>query len=228
MKIISILSLYLLLIATSSAFSQEIPQPAGIPVLVPGRTMEMGAPKTYEDSAEFTKAFTEFYPLVKSNKSVKEEAETYFKNISRTFKMQGIDSAEAAKAAFKGLEEDAFEKVYFDTYRRNMSAKELKKYTEFIKTPEGKHIVEIWPNLQRAPSETVMYIARAINLNLNPIRQAAMEKMQKEHPPQKNAMSPGRVMIPGGIPAPSGMTPVTSPTKETVDTKKQVKTKTKK
>lgn len=228
MKNIFFLSFVFFLFCFTSAFSQPLPAGSTPPIMVPGRSIEPPPAQSYADSEDFVKAFQEFYPLVKTTKSVKEEAEKYFQNISRTFKMQGIDSAEAAKVALKGLEEDAFEKIYFDTYRRNMSAKELKKYTEFIRTPEGNHIVEIWPNLQRAPSETVMYIARAINLNLNPIRQAAMEKMQKEHPPQKNAMSPGAVMIPGGIPSPIGMAPAGFPTKQTVDTKKQVKTKNKK
>ena len=114
--------------------------------------------------------------------------------------MQGIDSAEAAKVAFKNFDEKAFEKIYFDTYRRNLSAKEFKKYIEFIKTPEGKHIAEVWSNLQRVSSDANMYIARTINVNLTPIRQAAREKMEKEHPPQKmgqgGLISPSR---PGSV-----------------------------
>ena len=35
-----------------------------------------------------------------------------------------------------------------------------------------------------------MYVARTINLNLTPIRQAAREKMEKEHPPQKAGQMP--------------------------------------
>ncbi len=156
----------------------------------PGRTMAPIAPKSYADSEEFKKLFKEFYPIIKPAKSVKEQAAQYFQGISRSFAMQGIDSAEAAKAAFKNLDDQAFEKLYFDIYRRNLSAKELKIYNAFIKTPEGKHIAEVWTNLQRASSDATMYIARTLNLNLTPIRQAARDKMEKErsqkgeeHPP---------------------------------------------
>lgn len=194
MKNIFYISAFLVLVSSSSAFSQE-----QIPPMMPGRSLEMAPVKSYTDSEEFAKAFKEFYPLVKPANSVKEEAEKYYQNISRAFQMQGIDSAEGAKAAFKGLDDNAFEKVYFDTYRRNLSAKELKKYTEFIKTPEGKHIAEVWPNLQRTSSETMMYIAKTINLNLNPLRQAGREKMEKEHPPLKNGMVSPPVMPPSGV-----------------------------
>lgn len=194
MKNIFYTSAFLLLVISSSAFSQD--QIQQIPAMVPGRTLDMAPVKSYTDSEEFAKAFEEFYPLVKPAKSVREEAEKYYQNISRAFKMQGIDSAEGAKVAFKGLEDNAFEKVYFDMYRRNLSAKELKKYTEFIKTPEGKHITEVWPNLQRTSSETMMYVAKTVNLNLTPLREAGREKMEKEHPPLKNGMLAPPLMPP--------------------------------
>jgi hypothetical protein len=161
-------------------FSQDLHPP-----MAPGRTITTEPQKSYSDSAEFAKLFKEFYPVIKPAKSLKEQSEQYFQMLSRSFAMQGIDSAEAAKAAFKNLDEKAFEKIYFDTYRRNLSAKELKKYMEFIKTPEGKHIAEVWSNLQRCPADANMYMARTINVNLTPIRQAAREKMEKEHPGQK-------------------------------------------
>lgn len=154
-------------------------------MMKPGRTVAPTVPKSYADSEEFVKLFKEFYPMIKPAKSVKEQADQYFQGMSRSFAMQGIDSAEAAKAAFKNLDNKAFEKLYFDIYRRNLSAKELKKYIAFIQTPEGKHIADVWTNLQRGSSDATMYIARTLNLNLTPIRQAAREKMEKEHPPQK-------------------------------------------
>ena len=168
------------LFCSGSAFSQDMHPP-----IPPGRTINTEPPKSYTDSVEFAKMFKEFYPSVKPAKSLKEQSEQYFQTLSRSFKMQGLDSAEAAKSAFKNLDEKAFEKIYFDTYRRNLSAKELKKYMEFIKTPEGKHIAEVWTNLQRVSSDANMYLARTININLTPIRQAAREKMEKEHPGQK-------------------------------------------
>lgn len=175
----------------SIAFSQEDPHVA----MVPGRTFAAVQQKTYTDSAEFAKLFAEFYPTIKPERSVKEQADLYYQSLSKSFAMQGIDSAEAAKAAFKNLDPKAFEKIYYDTYRANLSAKEFKKYIEFIKTPEGKHIAEVWPNLLRVSSESNMYVARILNLNLIPLRQAAREKMEKEHPPKK--MGPGMQPYPG-------------------------------
>jgi hypothetical protein len=171
------------------AFSQDMH-----PMMTPGRTLNTEQTKSYPDSVEFVKVFKEFYPTIKPEKSLKEQSEQYFQNQARSFKMQGIDSAEAAKVAFKNLDEKAFEKIYFDTYRRNLSAKELKKYMEFIKTPEGKHIAEVWTNLQHVSSDANMYLSRTINMNLTPIRQAAREKMEKEHPGQK--MGQGALVSP--------------------------------
>ena len=67
------------------AFSQDLHTP-----MAPGRTIETGQPKSYEDSAEFAKLFKEFYPFIKPAKSLHEQSEEYFHNISRSFTMQGI------------------------------------------------------------------------------------------------------------------------------------------
>ncbi len=168
-------------------------------MMKPGRTVAPTVPKSYPDSEEFVKLFKEFYPMIKPAKSVKEQADQYFQGMSRSFAMQGIDSAEAAKAAFKNLDNKAFEKLYFDIYRRNLSAKELKKYIAFIQTPEGKHIADVWTNLQRGSSDATMYIARTLNLNLTPIRQAAREKMEKEHPQKPGQSSPPGAMRRGNV-----------------------------
>ncbi|MFI5263352.1 MAG: hypothetical protein ACHQM6_02425 [Candidatus Kapaibacterium sp.] len=177
MKYILFFSLFF---ACGLAYSQD-----QHPLMTPGRTIDSEPPKKYADSAEFAKLFKEFYPVIKPEKSLKEQSDQYFQGIARAFKMQGIDSAEAAKIAFTNLDQKAFEKIYFDTYRRNLSAKELKKYMEFVKTPEGKHIAEVFPNLQRVSGDANMYIARTMNINLGPLRQAAHEKWEKEHPGQK-------------------------------------------
>lgn len=154
-------------------------------ILKPGRTIAPEKEQAYPDSAEFVKLFKELYPKIKPALTVRETAKQYFESISRSFKMQGIDSAEAAKAAFKNMGDDAFYKIYFDLYRKNLSAKELKVYMDFIKTPEGEHIVEVLPVLQRALPDANMYVAKTIGLNLTPIRQAAMAKQMKEQPPKK-------------------------------------------
>ena len=159
--------------------------------------------KSYEDSAEFAKVFKEFYPLVAPKQSVKEAAEQQFARMSRGFKQQGIDSAEAYKAAMKGLDLDANQKIYFTVYRENMSAKELKAYMAFMKTAEGKHIIEVLPQLQRASGESGNYAQRTIMTNLRPLQQAAREKMMKENPPKEGDRNPpmgdrsGRGMPPG-------------------------------
>ena len=179
------ITLFFVLVFYGVAFSQD-----QHPIMVPGRTIDMNHPTSYADSEKFNEIFKEFYPLIKPAKSVKEQADQYLQGISRSFKMQGIDSAEAAKAALKNLDKNAFQKVYFDTYRRNLSTKELKKLMEFIQTPEGKHISEVWGNLQRATGETTTYIARTINTNLTPLREAARAKFEKEHPDQKVGQMP--------------------------------------
>ena len=153
-------------------------------MMPPGRTIESDQAKSYPDSTEFDSLFKKFYPSIKPSLSVREQAEVDFKAISRSFKMQGIDSAEAAKAAYKNLDPKAFYKIYYDSYRRNLTAKELKKYMEFVATPEGKHITDVWGSLQRVLSDATTYVARTVNMNLTPIRQAAREKMEKEQPPR--------------------------------------------
>ena len=68
---------------------------------------------------------------------------------------------------------------------------------EFIQTPEGKHISEVWSSLQRASSDATMYIAKTINSNLTPLRQAAREKMEKEHPEKLIQRNPPLKLPPG-------------------------------
>src|SRR5207244_963433 len=77
-------------------------------------------------------------------------------------------------------------------------AKELKKYMEFIKTPEGKHISKVWAELDRATIDANSYISRTININLTPVRQAAREKWEKEHP-QQHLGQAAPVMIPSNL-----------------------------
>ena len=189
---LAFLALTLILLFRGACFSQEL----RTDVMKPGRTMETSQPKSFADSAEFIKIFKELYPKIKPSLSVHETAEQHFKAISRTFKAQGIDSAEAAKAAFKNLDDSGFYKIYFETYRRNLSAKELKKYVEFINTPEGEHIIQVLPSLQRTLPDANTYVARTINVNLTPIRQAAREKAEKEQPPKKQIKPrPGQVNV---------------------------------
>lgn len=156
-------------------------------------------PKSYDDSAEFAKVFKEFYPMVAPKQSMKEAVEQLFSRMSRSFNQQGIDSAEAYTAAMHGLDMNANEKIYFTVYRESLSAKELKVYMAFMKTPEGKHIIEVIPQLQRAASESGNYAQRTIMTNLRPLQQAAREKMIKENPPKEGDKNPPIRNIPGRV-----------------------------
>jgi hypothetical protein len=186
-----IISLFLVFcLASHDSFAQELRHE----IVQPGRSIESNKPKSYPDSVEFNKLFNELYPTIKPALSVHETAEAHFKALSRTFKMTGIDSAEAAKVAFKNLDENSFRKIYYDTYRKNLSAKELKTYMEFIKTPEGGHIAEVWGSLQGVLLNANSYVTHTININLTPLRQEARERMEKEQPPNNpnSLKSPNR------------------------------------
>ncbi len=182
------LSFFITFFTIGALCAQELRTPPE--VMHPGRTMQATPMKSYPDSAEFMKIFKQIYPKIKPAQSVRQFADQQFKAISRTFKMQGIDSAEAAKAAYVHLDDSAFYKIYFDIFRKNLTAKELKVYAAFLSTPEGEHIIEVIPDLQRALPDANMYVARTINLNLTPLRQAAREKMEKEHPPEQKIPNP--------------------------------------
>ena len=91
---------FLLCIGTNT-FAQELHPEI---MMQPGRTIESNQPKSYADSVQFDSLFKVFYEKNKPALSVHEQAQVQFSAISRTFKMQGIDSAEAAKAAFRNLD----------------------------------------------------------------------------------------------------------------------------
>jgi len=160
--------------------------------------------KKYEDSAEFAKTFKEIYPLVKPKQSVKEQADQYYSRMSRGFAKLDMDSVEMYKMAMKNLDTNASEKLIFDVYRKNLSAKELKAYLAFIKSPEGKKVMDVMPQLQRAQTETGGYVSKTINANLAPLRQKQMEMMKKEQPPRDSVKGPDGKMMPAPNP---GMDP---------------------
>ena len=135
--------------------------------------------KEYPDSVEFEKTFKELYPLVKSKGSVRDIAEKQVDRQLATMTKQGIDSAEVIKAAYAGLDERAGYKIYFDVYREKLTAKELKAYLAFIKTPEGKKVHDVIFELGRAHSELNSYITRTVTTNLTPLRTTMQEKMMK-------------------------------------------------
>jgi hypothetical protein len=182
MKIVSFVLIALLTAAV--AFAQQ------------KQKTESAQPKTpVSDSAEFAKTFKEFYPLIKPKQSVKEQANDYYARSARGFGGMDLDSAATYQMAMKNLDTNADEDIYFDVYRKNLSAKELRAYMTFLKTPEGKRIVEVMPNLDRARSEVTRYISKTINANLSPIRTAIQEKKRKEMSPRDSTRLPKRGMM---------------------------------
>jgi hypothetical protein len=153
--------------------------------------------KKYEDSADFAKAFKQVYPIIKPKQSVKEQADQYYGRMSRGFAKLDMDSTEMYKMAMKNLDTNASEKLMFDVYRKNLTAKELNAYLTFIKSPEGKKVMDVMPALQRAQTETGGYVSKTINANLAPLRQKQMEMMKKEMPPRDSVKGPdGKMMLP--------------------------------
>jgi len=185
-----------------SAFAQKgkkasvVPTPAPVvstPPLPPDAPMKSPTakgPKSYEDSAEFAKTFKEIYPLVKPKQSVKEMADQQYARISRGFTKLDMDSAQMYKMAMTNLDTNAGQKIIFDIYRKNLSAKELKGYLNFLKTTEGKKIVEVMPQLQRSQAEVNGYALKTLNTNLAPLRQKQNEMMKKEQPPRDSVKGP--------------------------------------
>lgn len=194
------------LVLSIPSFAQKAKTPPP-PVPVPNVDMAPLAPielkqtknvkgiKSYEDSAEFAKAFKEIYPLVKPKQSVKEMADQYYSRMSRGFAKLEMDSVKMYKMAMANLDTNSAEKLMFDTYRKNLSAKELKAYIAFLKSAEGKKIMEVMPQLERAKSETNGYVSKTINTNIAPLRQQQNELMKKEMPPLDSVKGPDGKMI---------------------------------
>lgn len=169
------------------------------PPLAPDATKKSSAtktPKSYEDSAEFAKTFKEAYPLIKPKQSIKEMADQQYVRLSRGLTKVEMDSAQMYKMAMTNLDTNAGEKIMFDIYRKNLSAKELKVYLNFIKSTEGKKIIEVMPQLQRSQSEVNGYALKTLNTNLAPLRQKQMEMVKKEQPPRDSIKGPdGKMML---------------------------------
>jgi hypothetical protein len=144
-------------------------------------------PVHYDDSAEFEKSFKELYPLVRPKGSTRDAAKQQVDRQLALFVKQGIDSNEVIKAAYTGLDEDAAYKIYYETYRQKLSAKDLRGYIAFLKTPEGAKIQSVMLELSRAQAEVNNYITKTINTNLTPLRtimRENMTKLQKEREEQ--------------------------------------------
>jgi hypothetical protein len=138
-------------------------------------------PKSYADSAEFAKAFKELYPLVKQPKlTIRQFAEKQVEYQLKALIRQGADSAKVVKTAYVGLDEDAAYKLYYQVYREKLTAKEIKAYAAFLKTPEGQKIIEANAELGRAPAEVNSYVMRTVNTNLMPFHTEMRDKAMKQ------------------------------------------------
>src|SRR5438876_1170564 len=99
-------------VAVATAYAQK-PKAGG---LAPGRTMEAGkaaegTPGTHADSVKFQTAFKELYSLIKPVPSVTERADLAFKQMSRGFKQQGIDSAKAFDSVMATVDKTEDERI---------------------------------------------------------------------------------------------------------------------
>lgn len=156
---------------------------------------------SYKDSLEYAKTFKQLYALIGPQKTAYVDAQEFYNRISRTFTVQGIDTAVAHKLALTGIDNNAYEKIYYAMYREHLDLPDLKKFLEFIKTPEGMKVYLALPQLQRATNETSAYVTRTVNANLAPLRQEALQKMQKERPPALNQkLPPGMKLDSAGRP----------------------------
>lgn len=151
----------------------------GVAPVADARGRRIDGTKVYPDSTEFEKTFKEFYPLVKPKSSLRELAEKQVERQISSMTKQGIDSGDIVKVAYTGLDNQAGYKIYFDVYRQKLTAKELKAYLAFLKTPEGASVYAATQDLSRAQAELNNYITKTINTNLTPIRTTMRENMLK-------------------------------------------------
>ncbi len=184
------LAFILLLIATPllAQKSKKKPVPdAGVPPVADARS-RIEQTKEYPDSLEFAKTFKEFYPLVKPKSSLREMAEKQVDRQISSMTRQGIDSVAVVKVAYIGLDDQAGYKIYFDVYRQKLTAKELKAYLAFIKTPEGQKVYAVTQDLSRAQSELNNYVTKTITTNLTPLRTTMRENMVKSQKEKEEAL----------------------------------------
>jgi hypothetical protein len=177
----------LVLVLPSLAQKEKKKVGAQTPALAPDPSISVAdararreTPKQYEDSAEFVRTFKEIYPMLKPKGTIRDLAEKQVDRQLQALIKQGADSMEVLKVAYKGLEEDASYKIYFDTYREKLTAKDLKAYLAFLKTPEGAKVQAAAAELSRASGEVTRYVTQTVNTNLTPIRTSVRDKMMKD------------------------------------------------
>lgn len=180
---------------STSALAQAPEKKPAKPTREPaGRTLkpskEMALKESYPDSVEFKKAFEELYSIVKPEESIKERTEKVFKQQSRTFTRNGIDSAKAHEAVFAAIDPNMDREIIYTTYRTSLTAEELKSWIAFIKTPAGKKILEVGNRLLTSSESKVDQTIRRTVSN-------AIASLRK---PVQKAVAPNGQPIPQGRP----------------------------
>jgi hypothetical protein len=206
-----IVSFLIFLVMASSAFAQNGMPPVGMPPGAhPGHpSMETTSPvlnASYPDSTAFNVAFKELYPLIKPTPNIKERAGTMMSHMGPGFHARGVDSAKAYDSVMKNIDPDMDEKILFKAYRAEFKADELKPLIAFLKTPSGKHFLEV---------ESKLYVARTMEIDqyVRVAVQKIIAPMGKtvETPPSYKGNAPG--MARPGMPPPNQPPPPPAPSK---------------
>lgn len=195
-----------LLIAISpplAAQESAAPLEKGLPA---GRSMrpskEVQPPRQYADSNEFNKAFKEFYPIVQPKVTMQERFEKLFKQQSRSFAKQGVDSARAYEAASKALDPNFDREHIFNSYRAQLTAEELKTLTQFFKTSAGQKFLTSGAKLLAANGlEIEQQLRRVVTTAIAPLRKPVARPVRDGVAPARSRTAPA----PNAAPAPSSV-----------------------
>ena len=152
--------------------------------------------KSYPDSVEFNKAFEEFYPLVQPKESVMKRVTDQFIRLIPSYKARGVDSAAAYKALMKAVDTNHDHQFMYVEYRRIFSAEELKAYTQFLKTPTGKKVLESQMNIARASVEPSGYATQIVSRTIAPMAHVPDAPPHGMMPPHGMPMRPQGAQTP--------------------------------
>ena len=179
-----ITTMALLLVLATAALAQDAPtkptqltakSPAQLGKMPPGRSMGIPPPNTesYPDSVEFKALWKQLYPIIRPTKSVRERFDGFFKSPGNlhNLKMHQVDSAEAYKNCVAALDTTMLEQSYFNLWRKDFTAAELKQIVPFIKTEAGKHFMDVAPSLTSGTSSQVDgYVRRTMMSTITPMQ----------------------------------------------------------
>jgi len=155
--------------------------------------------KSYADSAAFQKAFAELFPLIRPQATIKDRTMQNFAMNSRRLDLTSQDSLRLLDSVLKTIDASRDEQILFASYRAVFTAEEIKGLAAFLKTPAGKHFLEVEPRLMQArTSEIERYISGVVSKALMPYRIA-----------QQNARAQARAAAKAN--APGGVSPTSAP-----------------